>query len=301
MRLRQIEAFRATMNTGTITGAANMMAVTQPSVSRLIADLEINLGFRLFERKGSRLQPTEEALRFYQEVERTFAGIDQLEAVAERIRQEQMGLLSVFSTPALATSLMPKVLKKFHQLYPDTKVRLEVRMPMEIFTQLQSNAGDVAVSNHAAELPGVIQEPLYDAAFVCVLPEGHRLVKKDVIYHGDLDGETLIGLSSEGPLNWNKIFKNFRDKGIENYNWISTQHSQSGYALVAEGMAVGILEPFSAKLWSGKGVVIRPLRPKISFDFSICFAANKAKSSVAQDFAKLLRQHLAEDPPMYQD
>ena len=62
------------MNTGTITGAANMMAVTQPSVSRLIADLEIGLGFRLFERKGSRLQPTEEALRFYQEVERTFAG-----------------------------------------------------------------------------------------------------------------------------------------------------------------------------------------------------------------------------------
>ena len=129
------------MNTGTITGAANMMAVTQPSVSRLIADLEIGLGFRLFERKGSRLQPTEEALRFYQEVERTFAGIDQLEAVAERIRQEQMGLLNVFSTPALATSLMPKVLKNFHKLYPDTKVRLEVRMPMDIFTQLQSGAG----------------------------------------------------------------------------------------------------------------------------------------------------------------
>nr|WP_321982766.1 LysR substrate-binding domain-containing protein [uncultured Cohaesibacter sp.] len=301
MRLRQIEAFRATMNSGTITGAANMMAVTQPSVSRLIADLEINLGFRLFERKGSRLQPTEEALRFYQEVERTFAGIDQLEAVADRIRQEQMGLLSIFSTPALATSLMPKVLKNFHELYPDTKVRLEVRMPMEIFTQLQSSAGDVGVSNHAAELPGVIQEPLYDAAFVCVVPKDHRLAKKDVITHGDLDGETLIGLSSEGALNWNKIFKNFREKGIENYNWISTQHAEAGYALVAEGLAIGVLEPFSAKRWMGKGVVIRPLRPKICFSFSICFSANKAKSSVAQDFAKLVRQQLVDEPPLYQD
>ncbi|WP_319484828.1 LysR substrate-binding domain-containing protein [uncultured Cohaesibacter sp.] len=301
MRLRQIEAFRATMNTGTITGAANMMAVTQPSVSRLIADLELNLGFRLFERKGSRLHPTEEALRFYQEVERTFAGIDQLEAVAERILQEQMGLLSVLSTPALATSLMPKVFKRFHELYPETKVRLEVRMPMEIFRHLQSNAGDVAVSNHAAELPGVIQEPLIDAAFVCVIPEGHRLAKKDVITHGDLDGETLIGLSSEGVLNWNKIFKKFRETGIENYNWLSTQHSGSGYALVAENLAIGILEPFSARQWDGRGVVVRPLRPKITFSFSLCFSANKAKSSVAQDFAKLVRQQLVDEPPLHQD
>ncbi len=288
------------MNTGTVTGAANMMAVTQPSVSRLISDLELNIGFRLFERKGSRLRPTEEALRFYQEVERTFAGIDQLEAVADRIRQEQMGLLSVFSTPALSTSLMPRVFKRFHELYPETKIRHEVHMPMAIFTQLQANAGDVAVSNHAAELPGVIQEPLYDAAFVCVLPKGHRLAKKDVIEHGDLDGETLIGLSSEGPLNWNKIFKNFREKGIENNNWLSTQHSESGYALVAENMAIGILEPFSARRWDGNGVVVRPLRPKITFSFSICFSANKAKSSVAQDFAKLVRQQLIDEPPLYQ-
>ena len=210
-------------------------------------------------------------------------------------------MLSVFSTPALATSLMPKVLKQFHALYPDTKVRLEVRMPMEIFKQLQANAGDVAVSNHAAELPGVIQEPLYDAAFVCVLPKGHELAKKDVVTHGDLDGKTLIGLSSDGPLNWNKIFKNFREKGIENSNWISTQHAEAGYGFVAEGMAIGVLEPFSARRWDGNGVVIRPLRPKICFSYSICFSANKAKSSVAQDFAKLVRQQLADEPPMYQE
>ncbi|PLW75389.1 LysR substrate-binding domain-containing protein [Cohaesibacter celericrescens] len=300
MRLRQIEAFRATMNTGTITGAAHMMSVTQPSVSRLIADLEENLGFRLFDRKSSRLQPTEEASRFYQEVERTFAGIDQLEHVAERIRQEQMGLLNVFSTPALSASLLPSIVKKFHETHPKTEVRLDVRVPMEIFRQLQANTGDVAISNHAAELPGVVQEPLINAVFICALPEGHRLAAKEVITPQDLEGETIIGLSSEGPLNWNKIFKTFEDKGVMYHKWLTTQHAETGYAMVAEGIGIGILEPFSARRWSKIGVVIRPLRPKFDFAFSICFSANKARSSIAQDFAQIVREQLKNDPLPFQ-
>lgn len=300
MKLRQIEAFRATMNTGSITSAAHMLSVTQPSVSRLIADFEADLGFRLFDRKGGRLKPTEEASRFYQEVERTFTGIDQLENVAERIRQEQMGLLNVFSTPALATSLMPSIIKQFHDAYPDTMVRLEVRVPMEIFRQLQINAGDVAVSNHAAELPGIIQEPLIDAVFVCALPSDHPLAAKEVITAQDLDGETLIGLSAEGPMNWNKIFKMLSEKDVQYSDWLTTQHSESGYAMVAEGMGIGIFEPFSARRWQKQGVVIRPLRPKISYGFSICFSANKARSSLAQDFAGIVRRELKTRPLPFQ-
>lgn len=301
MRLRQIEAFRATMSTGTITAAAEVMSVTQPSVSRLIADLEIDLGFRLFDRKSGRLRPTEEASRFYQEVERTFAGIDQLENVAQRIRLERVGHLNVVATPALATSIIPAVIRRFHVAYPDTNVRLDVRLPMEIFHHLQTNAGDIAISNHAAELPGIIQEQLIDAAFVCALPQGHHLAGRDVIRHEDLEGESVIGLASEGPLNWNKIFGTIRDKGINYKNWITTQNAEAAYAMVAEGLGLGILAPFSARRWQDAGVVIRPIHPKIEYSFSICYSASKAHSSLAQDFAKMVRTYLKEEPLLFQD
>ena len=58
---RQVEAFRAVMVTGGITSAAQLMNVTQPAVSRLIRDLQVAVGLRLFERVGTRLLPTSEA------------------------------------------------------------------------------------------------------------------------------------------------------------------------------------------------------------------------------------------------
>src|SRR5262245_21177406 len=66
---RQVEAFRAVMLTGGVTTAAQLMNVTQPAVSRLIRDLQESLKLPLFERRGTRLLPTAEALSLYQEVE----------------------------------------------------------------------------------------------------------------------------------------------------------------------------------------------------------------------------------------
>src|SRR3546814_18341 len=76
MNLRQLEAFRAVMVTRSITQAAQSMHLSQPAVSKLIADLEYAIGFKLFVRtKGSALTVTPEAEYFYHEVERSFIGV----------------------------------------------------------------------------------------------------------------------------------------------------------------------------------------------------------------------------------
>ncbi|NKB76528.1 MAG: LysR family transcriptional regulator [Gammaproteobacteria bacterium] len=86
MNPRQLAAFRATMRSGSITGAAKLLFISQPSVSRLIADLEVELGFNLFTRTGHGLVATLEARRFSQSVERMFIGLDKLKETAEAIR-----------------------------------------------------------------------------------------------------------------------------------------------------------------------------------------------------------------------
>src|ERR687897_862256 len=69
---RQIEAFRAVVLTGGVSAAASLINVTQPAVSRMIRDLQQDLGLVLFERRGTGLVPTSEALSLYAEVERAF-------------------------------------------------------------------------------------------------------------------------------------------------------------------------------------------------------------------------------------
>jgi DNA-binding transcriptional LysR family regulator len=69
-----------------MTRAAEALSISQPAVSRLMRDMEINLKLTLFRRRKGGLQPTEEALAFYAEVERSFVSVGKIERAAIRIR-----------------------------------------------------------------------------------------------------------------------------------------------------------------------------------------------------------------------
>ena len=76
LRFRHIEGFRAVMQTGTATGAASLLNVTQPAVSQLMTEMEGAVGFALFDRRGGRLVPTSHAALLFDEIERCFTGLD---------------------------------------------------------------------------------------------------------------------------------------------------------------------------------------------------------------------------------
>src|SRR5689334_3193463 len=113
LSFRQIECFRAVIVLRSMTRAAEAMSISQPAVSRLMRDMEINLGLSLFRRRKGGLQPTEEALALYAEVERSFVGVGKIERAAIRIRERQAGNLRVCAMPALMHSFLPYVVDQF--------------------------------------------------------------------------------------------------------------------------------------------------------------------------------------------
>ena len=86
LAFRHLEAFRAIMRTGTVTGAGAMLGVSQPAVSRLLSQTERLAGFPLFERVRGRLVPTATAQALHEETERIFTGIEEVSALAARLR-----------------------------------------------------------------------------------------------------------------------------------------------------------------------------------------------------------------------
>ena len=92
---RQIEAFRAVILTGGMTAGGEMLGVSQPAISRLVRDLETELGLKLFERNGAHIVPTAEALILYQDVERLFVGSDRIRDSARAIRDRRSGSLRI--------------------------------------------------------------------------------------------------------------------------------------------------------------------------------------------------------------
>ena len=78
MNFRQLEAFHAVMISGSASRAAELLQVTQPAVSRAVAELEAAVGFGLFDRVRGRLVPTPEGQTFFAAVSRSFVGLDRL-------------------------------------------------------------------------------------------------------------------------------------------------------------------------------------------------------------------------------
>ena len=142
MRLshRQIEAFRAIIESGSVTAAADLLFLTQPSVSRLLADLEAELGFALFARIGRSLTPTPEADALYEEVRRSFVGLQEISRVADDIRQYRSGSLKIAAMPALGLQFLPGAIADFTAERPGIAVSLRVRSSHAVVPALVSTS-----------------------------------------------------------------------------------------------------------------------------------------------------------------
>lgn len=121
INLRQIEVFRAIMMTGSVSGAARLLAISQPAVSRILKQTEDRIKMPLFARRSGGLQPTPEAHRLYREVEKVYEGVQRVEALSKDLSRVKSGLLRVFSTPSVGHSLIPRAIARFHDTYPDVQ------------------------------------------------------------------------------------------------------------------------------------------------------------------------------------
>ncbi len=167
MKIRQLEAFKSVMTAGTVTAAADLMNISQPVVSRLIAQLESATGLKLFFRSKRRLRPTPEALSFFREVEKTFAGVEKLKQVADNIRNFSTGNLRIVCLPALALGFMPRVIDRFLDKHPKITVSLQTRSSQTVREWIAAQQFDLGLAAGATDIPGVTSASPRSTAFAC--------------------------------------------------------------------------------------------------------------------------------------
>ncbi|MBB4197801.1 hypothetical protein CCR94_11755 [Rhodoblastus sphagnicola] len=267
LQIRQIEAFRSVMLAGGITNAAAMMHISQPSVSRLIGDLERAVGFPLFERKGRRLAPTRRAEVFYEAVRKSFTGLDLLEQAARRIQAHTVETIRVSALSALAGGVLPQAIAEFQAEYPDVKVSVDGQSQRGVEDRVFLGQADLGLGVRQPFREGVGVTSLASAEYVCALPPGHRLADRELIHASDLEGERLIGPMHEADALWDAIDRTLHDEGVAVRRPVETDLSFPAYCYVASGLGVAIVEPFSAPLFAKLGIGFRRFRPKITLDY----------------------------------
>lgn len=288
MHIRQLMALRAVISSGTTTQAAEVLGVTQPAVSSLIATLEKEVGFKLFERVKGRLVPTLEADRMAEEAERTIASFRRMEEMAHDLRQLAAGQLRIACMPGIALDFMPRVLARFQADKPDIKVSLQIRSSMRVREWISAQYFDLGIAELPVDDPAIEVEPL-QMRCVCVMPEKHPLARKKVITPQDLDEVPFISLNGD-HMTYFRIADAFEEAGAKLNVRAEVQLFAPACAMVASGGGVSIVDPVSAKVYEGRGIAVRPFRPAIRFDVGLMFPAYRPRSLLMQNFVTTLKQ-----------
>jgi DNA-binding transcriptional LysR family regulator len=129
MRLRQIEVFHAVYSTGSMTSAAAMLNVSQPSVSKVLAHAEQQLGYLLFERLKGKLVPTPEAHRLFAHVSAVYRDVDRLRHVAENLKAGNSGHIRIAGTPAFGLEVSRRHGIRDRNIAPRPDARGTARVP----------------------------------------------------------------------------------------------------------------------------------------------------------------------------
>lgn len=290
---RQIEAFRAVIETGKITAAAETLGTTQPSVSKMVADLESVAGFSLFERRGRQVIPTSEALVLYEEVERSFVGMSEISRVIEDIRDFRKGSLLIAGMPALALKFLPDVVAEFIAEEPGITVSLRARSSQAVQRHLISQQFDLGFAALDTDHPAVIRRPICETSMLAVLPLGHALAQKEYLEPVDFDQQPFIALGAE--IGTRSETDQFLSIGPSRPHIVAeAQLSSSICELVSAGTGLSIVEPVTAKYFALAGrIVTRPLRPAQPFCYDILTPAMRQPSRVANRFLELVEARFA--------
>lgn len=286
--LRQVEAFKAVIENGTLARAAEILHVSQPAMSKLIAHLEIDTGLKLFDRLKRRLAPTEHGMRLYEEIDRIFAGLRQVENAADAIRREEQGRIAIGVMPALSGSYIQRATTGFLKDRTNVFCTVEARSSWGIVDWVVARKLDIGLVSEGIKNPYVTLEPLMEQPMVCVMPLGHALGKKAVIHPKDLDGKPFVSFPADSDIGHrvNAMFHayNSRPQTVLVANWVKTVCD-----FVAAGMGVSLVHPVLASEMRHK-LIVRRFEPDLFDVVQLCRSADSRNAELIDIFAVELRK-----------
>lgn len=292
MRLRQIEVFHAVYTSGSMTNAASSLNVSQPSVSKVLAHAEQQLGFKLFERTRGKLVPTPEAHALFKHASVVYQDLDHLRQVSKNLREAEAGRVRVASTPALGIELLPDAVASFRELHPGIVFEIETLHLDELNSALLESRVDVGLGFEPVRLPGIRQRLLTKGRFVVIAPPDDFLDDVDSVRLADIADCPFIGLNNRGPLG--RLLSNYitnNDVELDVVAWTETYHIAR--ALVASGAGIAIVDEITARSAAGGAVRRFALEPRLGFTVSALHLDNAPLSIAAKQFIAHLQESIA--------
>jgi DNA-binding transcriptional LysR family regulator len=292
LNLRQIEAFKAVIENGSISRAAQIVHISQPAMSKLVAHFEADTGLKLFDRLKGRLAPTECGMRLYKEIDRIFAGVRQVENAAEAIRREERGQLVVGVMPALSGSFIQRATTGFLRDRHNVFCSVQSLSSQWIVDWLVTRKLDVGLVEPGLDNPYIAFEPLMEHPLVCIMPRDHSLAAKSQIEPQDLDQIPFVSTNPDS-FNGHRVEGMFESYKIKPQIVLVANVAPTLCEFVAAGMGVSLVHPLVVSGLEHR-LAVRRFEPEILYNFQLCRSRDSRNAQLVESFAQELRATAAQ-------
>lgn len=260
LNFKHIETIHAVILTGSVTGAATRLYVTQPAISNVLRDAEERLGCQLFERRGGRLLPTPLADMLFDEIERSFTGLAAINVFCEQALQSQRRRLRVACTPAFGASVFPWIAKTYGGAPHDLFLTVHSRVAHHVVALVSSRKADIGFGLDAPEVAGVESEVLAELPLYCYLPADHPLAREPFLTAQLLQAEPLISISRLEGID-DMVTRAFQLSGCTPVTVAECPAAITAVAMVAAGLGFTLMDLLPSTLFDASRVAVRPFVP----------------------------------------
>jgi DNA-binding transcriptional LysR family regulator len=293
LTLRQIEVIRAVMITGTIAGAARLMNVTQPGVSRTMKHIEGSLGIKLFVKKTGRYAPTDEARDFFAQLQEVHRKVEDLQYSIGRLERGLGVELAIGSVPSIANVMVPQAISELMQVYPSIKVNFDILKIEEAIDYLMLGKGEAVAMSYQLAHPSITFEPLSKGHLVCIAAKQHPLAGRASISAQEIAEHPLIGIDPRDP--YGAIMAGiFERAGLSYEISIKARFGTAVCALVKRNLGIAVIDAFTVGDMADQGLAIIPISENTVFQTYVAYRADVDLSSYAERFVAILRSDMDE-------
>jgi LysR family hca operon transcriptional activator len=260
MELRHLRYFVAVAEEGSLTHAAERRLHTaQPSLSRQIRDLEVEIGVKLLQRGARGIELTAAGRTFLDHARLALLQVEAAGDAARRAAQPQKATFTIGFLTGHEMVWLPDALRILQEEEPETEITLASQPSPELAGGLMRGKLDVAFLRREAEAPGVTFKFMIKEPLVAMVPAGHRLASKKEISPREIAAETYITPTRFAPVLKSVIEDYMAKFGITLKPEYESDNLTSTMSLVASTGGVTVL-PIYARHVLTSSVVLRPLK-----------------------------------------
>lgn len=294
--LRQVEAFVTVADLHSFSTAAERLGITAQAVSQLVAEFEVVLGFRLFDRTTRRVDLTSAGRDFLSSAETVLRHVHAADTAADDVRNRASGVVRVGAPLVLASTALPAAIRAYQAIRPKVVVRVR-DVPVDMLVDTVA-AGDVDLSIGPDRVlsPDVERTVLFDSLWVLWCAPQHPLARKSVLRWSDLRDVALVAAGRDHERSVAQMHMNAppdaRVTPVDVVDNIST-----ALGIAAQGLAATLAPAYVEILAAPFGLVMRRVTtPQTIRTVCLYHPTSRTLSPATLGFAEHLKNWLPQWP-----